>query len=286
MARTIQEIKRGMTEAYIADPTIISAYGLKAGKTFEEQFSRVSLESILFYVFASAVWLLEQLYDRHRGDIQDLVAQSEPHTVRWYARKAKEYIHGARLIPNTDRYDISSYTPEQLDAARPVRYASAVAADNVLWLKVAGAGSDGQPQQLTQAQEDGLHEYLSEVKDAGVVLKVIQQSADQLSIQLKVYVLHGYIEAGEPSVGITDAADRATRSVVRDLPFDGVLRSSDIVDSILKIDGVAAAHVVRMMVTNSLGSDSVEGYHRPRSGYYKIVSLNISYAPYDTRSGL
>ena len=55
MARTIQEIRRSISEAFIADPTIQAGYKLAPGKTFEEQFSKVSLEAILFWVFASAI---------------------------------------------------------------------------------------------------------------------------------------------------------------------------------------------------------------------------------------
>ena len=69
MTRTISDIRREIAAAYIADPTIQHAYKLTAGKTFEEQFSKVSLESILFWAFASAVWTLETLFDKDRKSV-------------------------------------------------------------------------------------------------------------------------------------------------------------------------------------------------------------------------
>ena len=85
MARTTQDIRRSISEAFIADPTIQQSYHLTPGKTFEEQFSKVSLEAILFWVFASAIHALEELFDLHRKDVAELVAEAEPHTLRWYA---------------------------------------------------------------------------------------------------------------------------------------------------------------------------------------------------------
>lgn len=99
MARTTQDIRRSISEAFIADPTIQQGYHLTPGKTFEEQFSKVSLEAILFWVFASAIHALEELFDTHRKDVAELVAEAEPHTLHWYARKAKAYLHGHASSP-------------------------------------------------------------------------------------------------------------------------------------------------------------------------------------------
>lgn len=52
MARTANGIKNKMTGRFIADETIIGLYGFRAGKSFDEQFGRESIESILFYAVA------------------------------------------------------------------------------------------------------------------------------------------------------------------------------------------------------------------------------------------
>ena len=125
MPRTISDIRREIAAAYIADPTIQHAYKLTAGKTFEEQFSKVSLESILFWAFASAVYTLESLFSKHRTEVAQLVSEAEPHTLRWYAQRAKAYLHGYSLPPYKDRYDLSAISPEEPPAngrTRPQRY--------------------------------------------------------------------------------------------------------------------------------------------------------------------
>ena len=49
MARSVQEIKKQMTDAFMADELIREKYQLQEGDTFDARFSLVSLENILFY---------------------------------------------------------------------------------------------------------------------------------------------------------------------------------------------------------------------------------------------
>ena len=53
MARSINDIKKTMTDAFMADADIREKYGLTADDTFDDSFSSVSLEKILFYIIAA-----------------------------------------------------------------------------------------------------------------------------------------------------------------------------------------------------------------------------------------
>ena len=46
MARTVAEIKKTMTDAFMADATIREKYGLNESSTWNGSFSSVSLENI------------------------------------------------------------------------------------------------------------------------------------------------------------------------------------------------------------------------------------------------
>ncbi len=63
MARSIAEIKKTMTDGFVTNEEAKARYGLDTSKTFDEQFSKVSIESILYYVVASAIYILEVLSD-------------------------------------------------------------------------------------------------------------------------------------------------------------------------------------------------------------------------------
>ena len=50
MARTVAEIKKTMTDAFMADATIREKYGLNESSTWNGSFSSVSLENIIFFI--------------------------------------------------------------------------------------------------------------------------------------------------------------------------------------------------------------------------------------------
>ena len=52
--RTIQEISAYLKECFTANETIQSLYELNLEKTFDEQFSKVSIEAVLIYIFSSS----------------------------------------------------------------------------------------------------------------------------------------------------------------------------------------------------------------------------------------
>ena len=151
MARTIAEIKKDMADTFIKERAVISAYGLDGKKTFDQQFSPVSIENILFYVFAVALWTLEKLFDAHTEEVDDRIEQLEPHTLRWYVNKAKAFMFGYRLVTDTDYYDTTGMSETDIDAARVVKYAVATESNTVVYLKVAGE-KEGSPCLLTDSQ--------------------------------------------------------------------------------------------------------------------------------------
>lgn len=151
MARSISDIKNGMTAAFAKERAVVTAYGLDTRKTFDQQFSSVSIENVLFYVFACAVWVVEVLFDKHVAEVDSRIEQLEPHTLRWYVNKVKAFMYGYRLLENTDRYDTSSMSETDIDTAQVVKYAVATEDETTVYIKVAGRTDDGKPCLLNKA---------------------------------------------------------------------------------------------------------------------------------------
>ena len=84
MARSVQTIKKEMTDAFITNPVIISAYNLDTTKTFDEQFSTASIENIIFYVVAVAIRTLELLFDLLTTNIDKKISEGIVGTALWY----------------------------------------------------------------------------------------------------------------------------------------------------------------------------------------------------------
>ena len=151
MARSISEIKKEMTAAFIKQRAVIENYGLDTRKTFDQQFSAVSIESVLFYVFAFAVWTVEVLFDKHSAEVDARIEQLEPHTLRWYVNKVKAFMYGRKLVEDADYYDTSGMNQTDIDALRVVKYAVATEDSTVVYIKVAGQ-KNGQPCLLPDSQ--------------------------------------------------------------------------------------------------------------------------------------
>lgn len=284
MARTIEEIKKDMTDSFIENQAVISAYGLTAGKTFDEQFSRVSIESILFYVFAAALWSLEKLFDLHVSEVDSRIEQLEPHTLRWYVNKTKAFLYGHKLVADSDYYDTSNLSEADIEKDRVVKYAVASESNTVVYIKVAGERK-GKPWPLTDSQIAALNSYINTIKDAGVSVQLRNEQADLMRISLVVYYDSTLLSAD--GVSLADGStpvDDTVKSVITNLPFNGVYRNTDLLAALQALSGVEVVDISKVEA-KSRNADSfteVVGFNRPYSGYFEIESLDVTYIQYSS----
>lgn len=285
MARTVEEIKKDMTAEFMKMEAVKSRYGLDGSKSFADCFSMASLENIIFYVFAVAVWALEKLFDLHRADVDARIEQLEPHTLRWYVSKAKAYMQGQKLVTDCDYYDTEGMTEQDIAAAKVVKYAVATESNTVVYIKVARE-VDGNPAALTAGQLEGLTSYMNEIKDAGVSVQLRNEPADQMRISLLIYydpTLLIIDANGNGSQNGKDPVRETTKQVIENLPFNGMFRKSDLMAALQALPCVEVADIKNVKVKPRNGAEwqTVEGYDRPFSGYYSIDALTVDYQPYN-----
>lgn len=285
MARTVEEIKKDMTAEFMKMEAVKSTYGLDGSKSFADCFSMASLENIIFYVFAVAVWALEKLFDLHRADVDARIEQLEPHTLRWYVSKAQAYMQGQKLVTDCDYYDTEGMTEQDIAAAKVVKYAVATESNTVVYIKVARE-VDGNPAALTAGQLEGLTSYMNEIKDAGVSVQLRNEPADQMRISLLIYydpTLLIIDANGNGSQNGKDPVRETTKQVIENLPFNGMFRKSDLMAALQALPCVEVADIKSVKVKPRNGAEwqTVEGYDRPYSGYYSIDALTVDYQPYN-----
>lgn len=285
MARTVDEIKAEMTAAFIAESAVVSSYGLDSNKTFDQQFSKASIESILFYVFAAALWTLEKLFDLHVGEVEEQIEELEPHTLRWYVSKAKAFMQGMSLVTDCDYYDTSNMSDDDIEEAQIIKYAVATESNTVVYLKVA-RDVDGSPAQLTDAQLTAFTSYINTVKDAGVSVVVRNESADLMAVSMVVYYDATLLASDGTSLsdGSTPVVD-AVKEAIASLPFNGVFRKTDLLTAVQGVSGVEVVDITEMKVKTANADDWTElvGFNRPYSGYYALDedSSSITYVQYE-----
>ncbi len=304
MARTIEEIKQDMTARFMQMEAVKSAYGLDGSKGFDDCFSRASLESVLFWVFAACVWAHEKLFDLHRADVEARIALLEPHTLRWYVNKAKAFMWDQtgsvklQLKQDTDVYDLSGLTDtseEALAKYRPVKYAVATEDNTIIYIKVAREDETTKsPVKLTDGMLSGLRSYLNEIKDAGVSVVVRNEEADAMQISLLIYYNPMLLTVSGDTGTLTDNSEpipETVRQVIQNLPFNGTFRKSDLLAALQALPCVEVADIrsVKVKAGDKGEWREVEGYDRPYSGYYSIFDkvtgrdrLTGEYKPYSS----
>lgn len=277
---TIAEIKAQMTDAFINNETVKKAYDLQAGKSFEEQFSTVSLENIIFFIVATAMWLNVQLFDQHKIDVLEILRDNKAHTPSWYATRAKEFQFGHELTEGTDQYDNSKLTAEQIQAAQIVKFAAAVEADDqsVLFVKVATYNNNIK-QPLNNSQLVAFSSYLGRIKDAGVRITVINSTADDLRLEMDIYYNPLILDSdGRRLDGSDDMpVQKAIREYISNLSFNGLYINQSLVDKCQAVDGVEIAEL--QQASSRYGAQvnyrSINARSRPYAGYYQVTDQNL-----------
>lgn len=265
MARTIIQIKKSMTDQFMSDSDIRSLYGLSESDTFENSFSSVSLESILFGIFASAVYVLETFFDQFRSDVDEKIASAIVATIPWYHKVCKEYQHGDDLIldQSTGRYQYQVIDSEK----QLVKYASCRDRGGGVYILVAGADSSDLPKALPDDVLESFRAYINEVKPAGVITEVYSYDPDVVTV--KATIEYDPLVLNKDGSLITDSSrypvEEAIKKYLRDILYGGVLNKTKLVDAIQSAEGV-----------NDVILDSVSARQAREEEYTVVVGNNYT----------
>lgn len=287
---------------FMAMPAVKSLYDLKGNERFNDCFPPASIEGVIIYILAFGVWLSWGLYDKFATEVTALIDTLKPHTLQWYVNKAKYYQHGVSLPANagqvvSDTYDTVS------DKKQIVKYAVAqevpVIRDGqeigaLVAMKVAKYTSTGNhsPAKLTYEELQGLKYYFSQVKDAGVPVSIISNDPDTMRIDMTVYYNPIILEPSPDNLHLVDAGganviNDAVQATIEALPFNGVLKKSDITDAVKVIEGIEVVDVTSVTVrpeTEGAQYTTVTGYCVPAAGYFAIDRLNVTLKPYSSNA--
>ena len=275
----VSEIKKIITDAFIANEAIRSIYGLDSSLNFEQQFSKASIESILFFAIAESQDVNFQMMDEKKSEINALLNSYRPHRPNWYAAKALLFQFGINLIPDTDYYDNSNRTIEEIEAMQIVKYAAATetADKSITYIKVA-TETNGQKQPLNQAQLTAFKQYISDISDAGVRIVVINDIADDMQLQIDIYYNALILDSsGKRLDGSTDTpVQDAIRNYMQNLEFNGMYKNVSLIDTLQKVDGVEIPELKH--AASKYGNYSftpINAREVAHAGYYQISDNNL-----------
>ena len=285
MARTISQIKKGMTDQFMNDPVIREKYGLKEGDTFDSVFSTVAMENILFGIFASAAYVLEVLFDTFRSAVDTKIAAAVPATVPWYHKICLEYQHGDKLIIDEAT---QQYVYEDLDESkRKVKFAAIRDKGAYVYILVSGEGSDGLPEALSNDVIVAFEQYLAARKPAGIQLEIKTYNPDDIKISMKVQ--YDTLIVNTDGTRINDSGrypvEEAVESYLRSIEYGGVFNKTRLIDAVQKAEGVKDVVLQDVLVKPFSGEDyqSVVGNnYESVGGAFKAQDLRNSISYVDT----
>ena len=284
MARSINEIKKGMTDEFMADSVVREKYGLKAGDSFSECFSVVSIENVLFYTVAACCHILEMLFDAYKEDVNRLVEGAVVASVPWYHKVALQFQYGDSLVfdETTQRY---IYANEEA-RKQVVKYVAVRDKGTSITLLVSGE-ENGRPSQLSDDVLTAFRSYMDRVKIAGVVLNVRSLPADSIKVYAKVYIDPLVIDtAGKRISDGSKPVEEAIENYLRGILYGGTFYNTKLVDAIQRVEGVTDVELSGCSCKNSTAEDytSITGNSHAAAGGSFIVSDLSQTLSYEVQS--
>lgn len=282
MARTINEIKRSMTDVFIANPQVIADYSLDTSKTFDQEFSTVSIESILFGCVATGIWVMESLFDKRDKEAKAFVELNRGPYTQFYIEKAKDFQYGYDLAPNQIYYDNTGLPPADIEASKIVKYAAAIGVTKGVRIKIAGETS-GELAPVGAAEFAAFDHYMNRIKPPGQNLYLVNLPPDQLRLNLTIYFNPLVLDpTGKRRDGTNDTpVFSAINAFLRNQPFDGLFVLAKLVDTLQLVEGVVIPDVneaaARYGVLNYM---DIDVSYLPDSGYLRLSEFTVNYLPH------
>lgn len=236
MARTISEIKKEMTEAFMTNSTIRDLYEITGEADFDATFSPVSVESILFHIFAATAYVIERMFDQFRADVDERIDANIIPTIRWYHSSALAFQYGDALVYDPEKYQFRYSTTDE--SKRLVKYVAVKDRGGSIQILVSGE-SYGVPTPLSGDVLTAFKAYMNSIKIAGVILAIQSIQADNIRINMSIQVDPMMINAA--GVKLSDGSKpiiTAINNYLKNIEYGGKFNKMKLVDAVQNVEGV------------------------------------------------
>jgi len=284
MARTISGIydeiiaeKQNMSELTALVPNPDSAQTLLTDLT---STSKVAVWRLWAWLTAVAVWIHEKLWDAFKAEVDAIVAAAVPGTARWYREMCLNFQYQDELVYENFKF---IYKPVDVSKRIVARASATEQGGNVL-LKVAKL-VNGIPEKLSSdPSNDELSAftgYISKIKFAGTFCPIVSTDSDLLNASFDVYYDPTVINASGQLLSNTaiKPAEAAINDYLANLPWDGVMLKSAVIDAVQKAVGVqdVVLNLLQAKAHSALSYNTVTRTYRSVAGYITIDTLLINY---------
>ena len=121
-ARIFSDILMATRSGFVQNSTLQDAYGIDSSLSFDEQFSKTSIEAALTYVFSFCIWVYESIIFAKSDEILATINTEHEFSIPWYKSLALAFQLGDSLIYNESTFKHDYAT---IDASKQiVKYAT------------------------------------------------------------------------------------------------------------------------------------------------------------------
>lgn len=279
MARTVSEI---YDEIITEKETFSSLSSLSPDpETASNLISELTSSSVVaiwrlwFWVVAFAIWSHEKIFDLHKEELTEFSESLIGGTARWLRDQCFIYQAGDALSYNSTTKKFE-YAIEDT-SVQIIKRAAVIQAGGVVRLKVAKLVG-GLPAALTPAELSSFNTYIQQIKFAGTIVTPTSGNPDELRVYFNLYydplVLNP--DGTLISDGSTLPVEDAINDYIGNLPFNGVLNLTALVDAVQAASGV---------VDPVLTSASARFGSNPFTGFSVEYTADAGYMIIDPTAG-
>jgi hypothetical protein len=248
MARTVTEIKASMTDQFMSDENVQAAYGFASGSEFDDIFSKVSIETILFSVISYAIYLHEVIWDTFQSAIQTIVDQAMVPSIYFYYAIAKEFQLGVDLVFDETT---QSFIYSSIDTTKqPIAFCAVRDMSTSVRILVAKADNFSFPASLDSGTLDVFKVYMNQRKPAGVILNIMTAEADLIQITASIQInrlllnLDGSLITSSDTYPVEDAINAYLSTIA----YGGTFNKTKMIDKIQAATGVVDVTLLSVSV--------------------------------------
>jgi len=269
-----------MTAQFMGDSVIREKYGIVGDATFDSTFSTVSIENIWFSIVASAIWVLESIYDAFKADVDEKISGAVVASIPWYHKIALEFQYGDSLVfdEETQQFVYPTIDPSK----QIVKFAACRDVGGGVYIIAAKADGSGNPTPLSASELEAFESYMLQRKPAGIIMQVASLGPDTVRINMTVEYDPQVLNASGELLEDTSVkpVEVAINEYLRGIVFGGVLNKNKL------IDAVQAAPGVKDLVLSSLRvkASGTGTYVEVTTNNYE--SVGGSFVSFDLVSGI
>lgn len=269
MARTESEIYNAILDDKVAE----------AGLAELNSSSNTAIWRLWAWITAKAIHLHEQIFDKHKVEVEALIATAVPGTAAWYKAQALEFQFGYDLELDANNKPYYPVVDDDPIFVKVVNRVAVVEGADALQFKVSKTAGSNTLGPLSALEVTAFEEYLNQVKFAGTKTQVISLEGDRLRLKDDGLGNYGtfYYNAAYDEQDVMDAVDAAVDAYLLSLQYNGYLYKSRLEDILQGVTGWVDHDLTGWEVATAAGSWSDLGRrYQPLSGYLNLSGAALS----------